>query len=241
MTRIVAIHGFLGNAHDWDDVKSVLHGLAPTVDFQTVDLFSRLPSTKEKTLHEWAKKFNRVQKNRHVERNILLGYSLGGRMALQAAYDKPGLWDEVVLISSNPGLLSPAEREARARGDQQWAQKFLSMPWSQVVKEWNDQPVFAGSREPQRRESDYSRESLASALVNWSLAGQDFAAEQIAQLKPKLHWFAGEKDGKYVDLFHNLKIDGFIEDTMVIKGSSHRVPFDNPEELARQLVQRLKL
>jgi 2-succinyl-6-hydroxy-2,4-cyclohexadiene-1-carboxylate synthase len=241
MTRIVAVHGFLGNSGDWQNVKTALLQLVPDVDFQTVDLFAMLPNMKEKTLQDWAKKFNRAQKNRHVERNILIGYSLGGRLALQAAFDKPGLWDEVALVSAHPGLGSEDDKNKRRQADLDWANKFLNMPWQDVVRMWNGQPLFLGSTEPTRNETEYSRESLASALVNWSLSTQDFVADKISPLKPKLHWFAGEKDGKYVDLFHNLKVDGFIEDVVIIKGASHRVIFDTPEELARQLVQRLKL
>jgi pimeloyl-ACP methyl ester carboxylesterase len=61
------------------------------------------------------------------------------------------------------------------------------------------------------------------------------------QLKPKLHWFAGAKDQKYVQLFNQLKADGFIEDMHVIKDSSHRVIFDNPVELAKEIVETLHL
>jgi hypothetical protein len=60
-------------------------------------------------------------------------------------------------------------------------------------------------------------------------------------LKPKLHWFAGEKDEKYIGLFHDLKVDGFIEDINVVKDATHRVIFDKPVEFAQLLVQRLKL
>src|SRR6185437_3147572 len=112
-TRIVAIHGFLGCPTDWDDVRAEVLARAPDVKFDTVNLFSKLPAQKETTASDWAKRFNRSQKNRHLERNILLRYSLGGRLALQAAYDKPGLWDEVVLLSAHPGLRTEQEKTLR--------------------------------------------------------------------------------------------------------------------------------
>ena len=243
MTRIVAIHGFLGCSADWSALQAEIAKLTPDVQFEAIDLFSQQQAAGLPVVSalEWAKKFNRSQKSRHVERNILLGYSLGGRLALQAAYDKPGLWDEVALVSAHPGSLSDEDRRRRRKSDQDWAEKFLTMPWGEVIRLWNGQPVFVGSAEPERAEKDFNRESLATALVKWSLAEQEFVPDKITPLKPKLHWFAGEKDGKFVDLFQNLKGLGFIEDLVIVKGASHRVIFDNPHDLARQLVKRLKL
>jgi len=240
-TRIVAIHGFLGQPQDWHGLKAAIQQQSSEVDFQMVDLFSTLPNVKEKSVQEWAKRFNRNQKNRHLERNILMGYSLGGRLALQAAYDKPGLWDEVVLLSAHPGLRNVEEKVQRKKIDGEWADKFLNLPWQEVLTLWNNQPVFLGSEEPPREEATVNREGLADALVHWSLAEQEFAPDQLLPLKPKLHWFAGESDPKYLSLFQDLKVEGFIEDLNVVKNAGHRLIFDNPTELAAQLVQRLKL
>ncbi len=240
-TRIVAIHGFLGQPQDWGPVRRKLKELAPQVKFQTVGLFSKMPNVKERSAAEWAKRFNNSQKNRHLERNILMGYSLGGRLALQAIYDKPGLWDEVVLISSHPGLRSEEQRIARQSSDALWAEKFLKLPWQDVVNLWNAQPVFVHSKNPVRDDRDLNREGLALALVNWSLARHDFAPEKLNALKPTLHWFAGEHDTNYRKLFEDLKTAGFIEDLSIIKNAGHRLIFDNPEELGRQLVQKLDL
>lgn len=241
MTRIVAIHGFLGRPDDWAPLSEALHRFSPEVDFQAVNLFAEVPSTRQKRIDDWAKDFNQSQKSRHVERNILMGYSLGGRLALEAAIEKPGLWDEVVLISAHPGLMGEEERQRRENSDRDWAEKFIHLPWQEVVRLWNGQPVFIGSREPDRLEAQFDRQALAQTMVNWSLAHQDFKGEGLVNLKPKLHWYAGEKDKKYVDLFQHLRADGFIEDVHTIKGASHRVIFDKPDDLARQLVHNLNL
>ncbi len=244
-TRIVAIHGFLGCAADWAALRGELLARAPELKFETVELFSK-PTSKETTQKEisaleWAKRFNRLQKNRHLERNILLGYSLGGRLALQAVYDKPGLWDEVVLLSAHPGLRTEQEKIARRNSDRDWAEKFLNLPWQHVVKLWNDQPVFVQSHTPPRNSENLSREELASALVNWSLADHDFAPDQLIPLKGKLHWLAGENDAKYLSLFQDLKSAGIIEDLSTVEDAGHRAHLDNPAEVARLLVQKLDL
>jgi len=170
-----------------------------------------------------------------------MGYSLGGRLALQAVYDKPGLWDEVVLLSAHPGLKAEQEKIARKNSDQVWADKFLNLPWQEVVKLWNDQPVFIHSQKPAREATEVNRESLADSLVNWSLADHDFSPDQLIPLKAKLHWLAGENDAKYLSLFQDLKTAGIIDDLTIVKSAGHRVHFDNPNAVARLLVQKLDL
>lgn len=240
-TRLVALHGFLGQPEDLSHLKAAVFEKNPNIDFQIVDLMSTLTPTTKKSFQDWAKKFNQMQKNGHVERNILLGYSMGGRLALHAALDKPGLWDEVVLISTHPGLVNETERAERLKLDTEWAEKFIQLPWQQVVKLWNDQPVFLGSDRQLRDELEVKRKELAQIMINWSLAKQEFLGDSLIGLKPKLHWYAGEKDIKFVNLFHHLKTEGFIEDVHVIKEAGHRIIFDRPKDLAEQLVQDLKL
>lgn len=241
MTRIVALPGFLGQPEDFSVFKDALLSSHPEIDFQTVDVVSTLTTPSKKPFQDWAKKFNQSQKNAHIERNILLGYSMGGRLALHAAFDKPGLWDEVVLISTHPGLISADEKSERLKADSAWAEKLMTLPWQEVIKLWNDQPVFSGSKAPMRNELESKRKELSQIMLNWSLAKQDFLGEKLVDLKPKLRWYAGEKDIKFVELFRHLKTEGFIDDIYVIKGSGHRIIFDKPQDLADQLVRDLKL
>jgi len=240
MTRLVALHGFLGRPKDWQAVANEVKHLRPDIQFEAVNLFEN-PQDATLPLDEWAQKFNQQQKNQHVEKNILLGYSLGGRLSLQAALDKPGLWDEVVLVSTHPGLPTEEEKKVRQSADLNWAEKFANSKWSELMDEWNDQPVFIESHEPTRQEAEYDRATLARVLVNWSLANQDFVEDGLRSLKPKLHWLVGEKDLKFKERLQNLKKSGLIGDLGVLKGAGHRALFDSPKELARWISRRLKI
>ncbi|MEX2267186.1 MAG: alpha/beta fold hydrolase, partial [Acidimicrobiia bacterium] len=42
-----------------------------------------------------------------------VGYSMGGRLSLRLALDRPDLVERLVLVSASPGIASPGEREAR--------------------------------------------------------------------------------------------------------------------------------
>ena len=113
------------------------------------------------------------------ERRVLLGYSLGGRLALHtlldAAFIHPGLWDAAVIVSAHPGLSvgSANERSLRIAADERWAERFERDPWPRLVNDWGAQPVFCGKPWPlARHERDFDRDELRSALSSWSLGGR---------------------------------------------------------------------
>ena len=76
---------------------------------------------------------------------MLLGYSLGGRLALHALLHAPELWAGALVVGADTGLADPKEREARVRWDAAWAERFLNEPWEDVLRDWDAQAVFGGA------------------------------------------------------------------------------------------------
>src|SRR5690606_6539540 len=94
---------------------------------------------------------------------ILVGYSLGGRIALHALRDSPDLWQAAVIISAHPGLVLEEDRVVRKKADQEWAKRFMHEDWDLLMKSWNSQPVFKNGSQPLlRHERDFDRKKLAS-------------------------------------------------------------------------------
>ena len=241
MTRIVALHGFLGQPEDWTGLRDALHELAPRILFEAIHLPFRSAPGLPMTTAAWAQEFNRNQHGHRVARNVLIGYSLGARLALQATLDQPALWDEVVLVSSHPGCTEAQERSQRLKADEQWAERFISLPWADAIEAWNRQTVFAGSREPERRESDFDKAALAHVLLNWSPALDVVPPQALLGLEPKLHWYAGANDTKCIQRYQRLRSAGLLGEFHAIPDAGHRVIFDRPRELALQLVVNLNL
>lgn len=204
--RIWGLHGFLGLPTDWKQYNFI----APVIN-------------KASSLESWAKDFNNTVDSVPHKKNILVGYSLGGRLALHAALDQPGLWDQVVLVSTHLGL----ERGHRERlsHDSVWAERFRNDEWETVVNEWNSQSVFESSLEFSRLEKDFDRELLASYLTYFSLGSQ----KKISSLPVNIHHLVGEKDGQYRALY---------PDAEVITDAGHRVHLDNPAAL-KKFIERI--
>lgn len=73
---------------------------------------------------------------------ILLGYSMGGRLALHAVASDPALWRALVLIGATPGLRDCAEREGRAREDAALADAMATLSIDAFLEHWRQKPVI---------------------------------------------------------------------------------------------------
>ncbi|MES2708775.1 MAG: alpha/beta fold hydrolase, partial [Verrucomicrobiota bacterium] len=130
---------------------------------------------------------------------ILLGYSLGARLALHALTTAPpGLWQAAILLAPHPGLPDPAERATRLAHDQTWADRTRLTPWPEVLNAWNAQPVLAGGPSPSASES--WRPEIAAAFEGWSLGHQPSLLPALAQTRIPLLWITGARDLKFTAL-----------------------------------------
>src|SRR5258706_16250784 len=111
---ITALHGFLGQGSDWDFLRDA--GFA--VDTPPLDA---IPS----------------------HGDVLLGYSLGGRLALQALLGGAH-YGRAIVVSAGLGIEDETARAARRAADEVWARRFEHDDWPMLMRDWNAQPVFRG-------------------------------------------------------------------------------------------------
>jgi 2-succinyl-6-hydroxy-2,4-cyclohexadiene-1-carboxylate synthase len=76
----------------------------------------------------------------------MIGYSMGGRLALHFAAAYPGHVRRLVLESSSPGLDAPAERAARRAADEALAARIEAEGVEWFVDHWESLPMFETRR-----------------------------------------------------------------------------------------------
>ena len=77
----------------------------------------------------------------------VVGYSLGGRVALHAAVREPGRFAALALVGATPGIEDEGERRARVSADDELAAWMERAAIDEVVERWERLPVFAGQPE----------------------------------------------------------------------------------------------
>jgi len=210
--QVYALHGFLGAPAEWQDFTFIDH----QVVLERPDL----------GLWQWAELFN-AEASKIDGHRILVGYSLGGRLAMHALIAEPKLWSAAILISAHTGLRCQRERDIRLSKDRLWANKFLQLPWNELLQEWNKNPIFGGKPfAHQKQEQHFERHALSQQLQNWSLAKQEYLTPLLKEVKTPILYIAGECDEKFrliAEDFREFSIAG------IAPGAHHRVPWENSE------------
>jgi len=210
---IVFLHGFLGTGQDWTGVCSFL------TDFTCIAV--DLPGHGQAPFRE------SFELDVDFERFVLVGYSMGGRLAMEYAAKHPERVSSLILISAHPGLLSEDEKQKRLASDAEWAQLLLELPIDEFLSRWYDQPLFhpfkpdLSAMSMRRRQNP---ESLAKALLCFSLGKQPRYDTKDALI------LVGERDEKFRKLYPYANL---------IAGAGHMAHLENPRAVAVAIKKRM--
>ena len=207
---IVFLHGFLGLPSDWEAVISYLPP-CPTIKIQLPG-HGQTPFTKTFSMDPPAEKFH------------LVGYSMGGRLALQYARQFPHHIASLILLSTHPGLQTFQEKKIRFQEDEKWAKKLFQFPIDEFLAQWYDQPIFQSFTPDFSMRREHHPKALAETLLHYSLGHQNFSQPKEAL------YLVGETDAKYRSIYPN---------ATVIPNAGHVIHIENPKAVAKIIKQRI--
>lgn len=200
--RVVCLHGFLGQGEDWGPLADRLtHRFrVDLVDLPGHGRSLGLPATS----YTWCGAITLL--NAYLRgAAALVGYSMGGRLALASALAEPHTLQALVVLSASAGLEDAAARGQREREDEAKAARLEQDGLPAFVRAWYEQPLFASlarhaglkSRLVQQRTQGVASE-LARALRGFSISRQPNLWGELATLNVPALFVAGEEDVAYV-------------------------------------------
>lgn len=229
--RLVLVHGFTQTRRSWD---AVVHHLDPALfDVTRVELPGHGAASDRRA--------DFVEAARAIGDEggaaTYVGYSMGGRLCLRLALDRPDVVRSVVLIGASPGLATEAERADRRRSDALLAADLEAAGTHDFLDRWLAQPLFettTPSPEELAARRTNSPAGLAYALRALGTGSQEPLWDRLGELSMPVLLVAGVKDAKFRAIAERMAAAiGPRATTEWVEGAGHAVLLDQPEALAR--------
>ncbi|MBS0628988.1 MAG: alpha/beta fold hydrolase [Verrucomicrobia bacterium] len=207
---LLFLHGFLGQKEDWDPVLSHL----PDVEKACINL----PYN--------ATDIALAIKDLCQNAKIIIGYSAGGRIALELKSRFPQNYGRVIAFSAHPGLKTDEEKRARWESDQKWIDLLKTAPFELFLEKWYDQELFNSlKKHPQFANILARRKTQNPSHLAHFLEHNSLAKKSISDIFPSTIFAYGKEDLKYAKLYRKLV-------TFTVENAGHAVHLENPKACA---------
>lgn len=190
----------------------------------------------------------------------LYGYSMGGRLALQLAINRPDRVCGLILESSTPGIASEDARKERQMLDRKRAGKILrDLP--DFLEKWEQMPLFRSGTVGERpsnaisgkpssevettegpvfpKPCSHSPEGLAASLLGFGTGQMPSVWESLTRVGVPVLLLSGEGDSKFNGLHRKMARLLPNATNRVVEGAAHRVHRDRPDTVAQHVADFL--
>jgi 2-succinyl-6-hydroxy-2,4-cyclohexadiene-1-carboxylate synthase len=220
LARAVLIPGFMQRGDAWASVAARLADAA-CLDHREHSLEGRLDEIADAG-----------------EGAVLVGYSLGGRLALRAAVREPERYRGLVTIGATAGIDEPSARSERAEADERLASWMEAAPIEDVVAIWERQPLFADQSDvlvEEQRPGRLSHDPAQLALL-LRTSGQGVlepAWGDLLRLDIPVLAIAGARDEGYVRAAERIADTAPRGRAAIVEDAGHAAHLQQPAEVAR--------
>lgn len=246
---ILFLHGFMGNCEEFEDVVSIISDLND-FSFLTVDLPGHgksqlLESNDYYTMEFTAQSLINLLNELKISNCFLIGYSMGGRLALYLILNFSERFLKVILESASPGLSTETQRLERVKSDNQIARKLNRINTTEdftcFLSAWYTQSIFGNIK----NHSQYDKlittrlkntpAELAKSLCWMGTGTQPSLWDKIKTNTVPILLLVGEYDKKFIEI--NTKMVDACKycNLNIISGAGHNIHFEKPKIFAEKV------
>jgi len=237
---IFLLHGFTGQARDWNFLDKQLSAKFFPIKIDILGHGQSDSPTEKKYYSEinLIKHLNSIIDYFNFNQNILLGYSMGGRIALSYSLAYPEKISALILESASPGIENSIERQLRIEHDQKLAETIFEKGTKKFIRDWVNQPFFDSLKKisPDKLIKIISDRSLnnpiglTNILSEFSQGKMNSKWTQLDKINFPVLLISGELDKKYCEI--NKKAYQLLQNAelKIIKISGHNVHLEKEKE-----------
>lgn len=227
---VIFVPGFMQHGNAWEPVAELVaeRYTCAWLDFRTHSFEARLGELRDAA----------------APGTVLVGYSMGGRLALHLAVREPERFAGLVTVGASPGIDDPAERERRRLADEELAAWMEFSTIEEVVARWERMPVFEGQPEelveaqrPGRL--DHEPRLLANLLRSVGQGVLPDVFDRLPRLEIPVLALAGERDERYVSAARRIALLAPRGDALPVMGAGHAAHLERPDAVAGLVLEFL--
>ncbi len=205
--NLFCLHGFAEDSSTWDKLTLTHYNIFG------VDFFGHgnSPAPKELTYYFFDNVINTLHKQINslcTPPYTLLGYSMGGRLALYYALKYQDELQALILESAGLGIKNEEERKIRQSQDEALAENILSKGIMWFEKHWASQSIFKSQNKLDEetkakiktRRISCNTLGLANSLRGMGQGICPYLGEMANSLDLPILYLAGEQDKKYLQM-----------------------------------------
>jgi 2-succinyl-6-hydroxy-2,4-cyclohexadiene-1-carboxylate synthase len=232
-SSVVLLHGFTNTGRSWDGVIDALGSGADTLA-PDIRGHGAASAVRPVTLDAVIGDIDRAA----PDPCTLVGYSMGGRIALHAAFALPGRVRRLVLIGASPGLESATARAQRRASDERLAAELEGEPIERFAARWAETAVLVDQPEPVRAAvgSDRLRNEpagLAAALRGLGTGALPSLWPRLGSLEIPVELIVGDRDAKFREIAARM-VEGLPDGRVkIVPDAGHAVHAEAPAAVAR--------
>ncbi len=250
LPAIVMLHGFTGSTTTWQQTIEEL-----TADYHVVaiDLVGHgktaMPNTIERySMEQHIADLREVLQQLEIFNPIVLGYSMGGRLALGYTVMYPKEVASLVLESSSPGLRTAEEQVVRRTSDAKLADRIEREGIEKFVDFWQQIPLFHSQKKLSATQQQTIRDErlnqqpagLANSLRGMGTGSQPSYWQELSKLTLPVLLLTGSEDVKFEKIAQEMAESLPNAQHETIKDAGHAIHVEKPQQFATMIKSYLK-
>lgn len=240
---ILFLHGFMGDRRDFYQVVDLIsakfccllidlpgHGKTEVEQ----DSNYQMPNTAQAII--------KLLEQLKIKPCFLVGYSMGGRIALYLTIYFPDYFRKVIIESASPGLKTQLERDRRIKRDLKLADKLEALApedFPLFLKQWYSSHLFGSFMNHSNYHKAIARRlnndpaKLAKSLRQIGLGMQPCLWHQLGAIQVPLFLIVGSLDRKFIAINQKMVKESPNHNLAIVNNCGHNVHFEKSSKFAQ--------
>ena len=249
LPTLVCLHGFTGTSSTWKDLFEHFRGKYNVV---AIDLTGHGRTTSpidaiRYTMVEQVADLEALFNEMALTNFTLIGYSMGGRIAIAYTHTYPHRVASLILESASPGLKSEQARIERKAADAQLAKQIQAEGILAFVDFWQEVPLFNSQKKmPRTKQVEVRKErlsqdtvGLANSLLGIGTGSQRSYWDDLSMIHIPVLLLTGEIDKKFVNIAREMKEVFPQAEHITVKDTGHAIHVEKPTVFATMVEEHM--